>query len=141
MAKVDADQYVDIMRFYAHQMSLLDAQDVTGYVRTFTEDGVTHHVHRGQKLEGRAAILAHATKALPHYRTVVVRHWNDHYLVDETQDGEGFTVSYGSLVTLTDAEGRVRFESTFAVADVLVPVDGGLRVRSRTIVRDRPAEQ
>ncbi|MBT2388380.1 MULTISPECIES: nuclear transport factor 2 family protein [Streptomyces] len=138
MAEVSADLYVEVLRYYAQQMSLLDAQDIEAYVETFTEQGVTHHVHRGQKLEGRAAMLAHARQALPRYRGVVVRHWNDNYLMNEADDGS-ITVAYGSLVTLTEAEGIVRFESTYAVTDVLVRVDGRLRARSRTIVRDQPA--
>ncbi|MFI2346148.1 nuclear transport factor 2 family protein [Streptomyces sp. NPDC019443] len=138
MAEVGADLYVEVLRYYAQQMSLLDAQDIEAYVGTFTEQGVTHHVHRGQKLEGRAAMLAHARQALPRYRDVVVRHWNDNYLMNEADDGS-ITVAYGSLVTLTEAEGRVRFESTYAVTDVLVRVDGRLRAESRTIVRDQPA--
>ncbi|KFK86037.1 hypothetical protein IX27_31460 [Streptomyces sp. JS01] len=139
MAAVSTDQYVDILRFYAHQMSLLDAQDVKAYVKTFTEDGVTHHVHRGQSLDGRAAMLAHAEQALPRYRTVVVRHWNDHYLMERSEDGS-FVVSYGSLVTLTGAEGVTRFESSYAVSDVLVLEGGELLVKSRSLVRDEPAE-
>ena len=138
MAEVKADLYVEVLRYYAQQMSLLDAQDIEAYVETFTEQGVTHHVHRGQKLEGRAAMLAHARQALPRYRGVVVRHWNDNYLMSAADDGS-VTVAYGSLVTLTEAEGRVRFESTYAVTDVLVRVEGRLRARSRTIVRDQPA--
>jgi actinorhodin biosynthesis protein ActVIA len=137
MAEVSTDLYVQVLRFYAGQMALLDALDLDAYADTFTEDGVTHHVHRGQKLEGRAALLEHARAALPRYREVVVRHWNDNYRMDLAEDGS-VTVAYGSLVTLTDGEGQVRFESTYAVTDVLVRVDGRLRARSRTILRDRP---
>lgn len=68
----------------------------------------------------------------------MVRHWNDNYRMERAEDGS-LTVAYGSLVTLTDKEGQVRFESTYAVTDVLVRVDGRLRTRSRTLLRDRPA--
>lgn len=138
MAAVSTDLYVEVLRFYAGQMALLDSLDLEGYADTFTEDGVTHHVHRGQKLEGRSALLEHARAALPRYREVVVRHWNDNYRMEQGDDG-ALTVAYGSLVTLTDKEGQVSFESTYAVTDVLVRVDGRLRTRSRTLLRDRPA--
>ncbi|MFF7768531.1 nuclear transport factor 2 family protein [Streptomyces massasporeus] len=135
---MSTELYVEVLRFYAGQMALLDSLDLDGYADTFTEDGVTHHVHRGQKLEGREALLEHARAALPRYREVVVRHWNDNYRMEQAEDGS-LTVAYGSLVTLTDKEGQVRFESTYAVTDVLVRVDGRLRTRSRTLLRDRPA--
>lgn len=138
MAAVSTELYVEVLRFYAGQMALLDSLDLDGYADTFTEDGVTHHVHRGQKLEGREALLEHARAALPRYREVVVRHWNDNYRMEQAEDGS-LTVAYGSLVTLTDKEGQVGFESTYAVTDVLVRVDGRLRTRSRTLLRDRPA--
>lgn len=68
MAEVDAERYVEVLRFYARQMALLDRLDLDGYLGTFTEDGVTHHVHHGKKLEGRAAMRAFAEAALPRYR-------------------------------------------------------------------------
>ncbi|MFC8873105.1 nuclear transport factor 2 family protein [Streptomyces sp. NPDC057148] len=135
---MSTDVYVTVLRFYADQMAFLDALDLDAYAGTFTEDGVTHHVHRDHKLEGRAALLAHAREALPRYREVSVRHWNDNYRMDLADDGS-LTVTYGSLVTLTDKEGQVRIESTYAVTDLLVRVEGRLRVRSRTILRDRAA--
>lgn len=137
MATVGTDVYVEVLRFYAHQMSLLDSQDVEGYIDTFTENGVTHHVHHGTSLEGRTAMLEHARHALPRYRGLVARHWNDHYQMSEAEDGS-LTVSYSSLVTLTEEGGRVRFESTYAVTDILERADGRFQARSRTIIRDQP---
>ena len=67
-------------------MRLLDALDVEGYAQTFTEDGVTDHAHRSEKVEGRAALIAGASAALPRYKGVAVRHWNDHYLIDEVDE-------------------------------------------------------
>ncbi|GGJ96442.1 hypothetical protein GCM10010123_28010 [Pilimelia anulata] len=138
MTAVDAALHSEVLQFYAHQMRLLDALDLPAYAATFTADGVTRHVHRGQELRGREALLAHARQALPRYATVAVRHWNDHYAIAARADGV-LDVRYCSLVTLTDAEGRVRIESTFTVVDELVRVGGRLHTRSRTIDRDRPA--
>ncbi len=135
---VNAQVYVEVMTFYAGQMRLLDALDVEGYVQTFTEDGVTDHAHRGERLAGRAAMLAGAQAALPRYAGAAVRHWNDHYLIEQV-DENTLSVTYCSLVSRTDADGKVSFEPTFSIEDVLVRVGGRLLARSRTIHRDRPA--
>jgi hypothetical protein len=129
--------HFEVLTFYACQMRLLDALDVDGYAATFTEDGVTDHAHRGERVEGRAAMIAGAKHALPRYAGAAVRHWNDHYLID-TVDPDTLNVSYCSLVSRSDVDGNVTFEPTFFVEDVLVRVDGRLFTKSRTIDRDRP---
>jgi hypothetical protein len=138
VSPVSVEVHIEVQTFYARQMRLLDALDVQGYAQTFTEDGVTDHAHRDEKVEGRAALIAGATKALPRYEGVAVRHWNDHYLIDEI-DADTLRVTYCSLVTRTDLDGNVTFEPTFSIEDVLVRVDGQLYTRSRTIHRDLPA--
>lgn len=137
MSPVNVAVHIEVQTFYARQMRLLDALDVEGYAQTFTEDGVTDHAHRGEKVEGRAALIAGASAALPRYKGVAVRHWNDHYLIEEV-DEDTLNVTYCSLVTRTTAEGKVDFEPTFAIEDVLVRVDGQLLTKSRTIHRDLP---
>ena len=138
MSTVSADLYVEVQTFYAQQMRLLDALDVEGYAATFTEDGVTDHAHRGERVEGRAALIAGARQALPRCEGVAVRHWNDHYLIDVV-DTDTLNVTYRSLVSRCDLEGNVTFEPTFSVEDVLIRVGGKLYTRSRTIYRDEPA--
>ncbi|MEV6238708.1 nuclear transport factor 2 family protein [Lentzea sp. NPDC051838] len=135
MSPVSVEVHHEVLTFYARQMRLLDALDVDNYANTFTEDGVTDHAHRGEKVEGRAALIAGAKHALPRYKGVAVRHWNDHYLIDEVAENT-FEVTYCSLVTRTDAEGKVTFEPTFFIEDVLVRVDGQLFTKSRTVHRD-----
>jgi hypothetical protein len=135
--RTDPTLHLEVLTFYARQMALLDSLDVEGYVRTFTEDGVTDHAHRGERVEGRAAMLAGARAALPRYAGAAVRHWNDHYLIDEL-GADRWRVTYCSLVSRTAADGSVTFEPTFAITDVLARVDGELLTESRTIERDRP---
>ncbi len=139
MSRVSVEVHIEVQTFYAQQMRLLDALDIEGYAQTFTEDGVTDHAHRGEKVEGRAALIAGANAALPRYRGVAVRHWNDHYLIEEAGENT-LNVTYCSLVTRTDAEGKVTFEPTFYIEDVLVRTDGQLRTKSRTVHRDGQAE-
>jgi actinorhodin biosynthesis protein ActVIA len=136
---VNVAVHIEVQTFYARQMRLLDALDVEGYAQTFTEDGVTDHAHRGEKVEGRAALIAGASAALPRYKGVAVRHWNDHYLIEEV-DENTLNVSYASLVTRTTEEGQVSFEPTFSIDDVLVRIDGELYTKSRTIHRDLPVQ-
>lgn len=139
MSPVNVAVHIEVQTFYAQQMRLLDALDVEGYAQTFTEDGVTDHAHRGEKVEGRAALIAGASAALPRYKGVAVRHWNDHYLIEEV-DENTLNVSYASLVTRTTADGQVSFEPTFSIEDVLVRIDGKLYTKSRTIHRDLPVQ-
>jgi actinorhodin biosynthesis protein ActVIA len=130
--------YIEVKTFYALQMRLLDALDIEGYAATFTEDGVTDHAHRGEKVVGRAQLIAGAKAALPRYANGAVRHWNDHYVIEEVDDNT-INVSYCSLVTRTDKAGNVTFEPTFFIEDVLVRVNGELQAKSRTIHRDEPS--
>lgn len=139
MSNTNVAVYFEVLTFYARQMRLLDALDVNGYANTFTEDGVTDHAHRDEKVVGRAALVASSRTALPRYAGVAVRHWNDHYLIDQLGE-DTLAVSYRSLVTRTAVDGAVSFEPTFSVQDVLVRVDGELLTKSRTIYRDMPAE-
>ncbi|GAB2862597.1 nuclear transport factor 2 family protein [Actinocorallia aurea] len=137
-ATVPAEDYVAILAFYARQMHLLDALKVEDYAETFTEDGAVDHAHRGERLDGREAMLAMMRAALPRYRSVAVRHWFDHLLIEPTE--EGWKVAYYSLVTRTDAAGKVDFEPTFTVHDELVRgADGEIRTKLRVIHQDKPA--
>lgn len=138
MSPVSVTTYIEVKTFYALQMRLLDALDIEGYAATFTVDGITDHAHRGEKVVGRAQLIAGANAALPRYANGAVRHWNDHYLMEEV-DENTINVSYCSLVTRTDKAGTVTFEPTFFIEDVLVRVDGGLQAKSRTIHRDEPS--
>ena len=136
--KETAEEPVEILGFYARQCSLMDGLKIEEFADTFTEDGVIDHAHRGERLAGRAAMVAAMQAALPRYRSVVPRHWFDHYLVEKTADG--WRVDYVCLVTRTDAAGKVDFEPTFTVVDELVRTETGeIRTRERVIDQDRPA--
>jgi len=134
---IPAEDYVAILSFYARQMHLLDELKIEDYAETFTADGAVDHAHKGERADGREAMLAYMRAALPRYRTVVVRHWFDHLLIEPADDG--WKVDYYSLVTRTDAQGRVTFEPTFTVHDELtVDDDGRIRTRLRVIHQDGP---
>lgn len=140
MKQPSAELYVEVQTFFARQMRLLYARDLEGYVGTFTEDGVLEHASRGDRQQGRAELLASLTRALPHYRGVMVRHWYDKLVVEPADDGS-VQVEYYALVSRTDSTGAVHFEPTFSVTETLVREDGALRTRRRVITRDTPSDE
>ncbi|GAA2382401.1 nuclear transport factor 2 family protein [Streptomyces glaucosporus] len=136
--KVTGDLYAEVQTFYARQMRRVDALDIEGFADTFTDDGVVVHAN-GERAQGREAMVAGMRANLPRYRDIAVRHWFDHLLIEtDPRDEDTLRVSYYTLVTQTDREGRVSFQPTFTVEDVLVRRDGELLTRERVIHRDTP---
>ncbi|WP_055586905.1 nuclear transport factor 2 family protein [Peterkaempfera griseoplana] len=140
-SEVTGDLYAEVRTFYARQMRRVDALDIEGFADTFTEDGVVVHAN-GARAEGRAEMVAGMYANKPRYRDIAVRHWFDHLLIEPVVGGEEgeLRVSYYSLVSLADREGRLTFEPTFTVEDVLVRRGGRLLTRERVIHRDLPVE-
>ncbi|QOV35695.1 nuclear transport factor 2 family protein [Streptomyces ferrugineus] len=137
---VSGDLYAEVQTFYARQMRRVDALDIAGFADTFTEDGEVVHAG-GQRQRGRAEMIAGMRANLPRYRDIAVRHWFDHLLIEtDPADEDTLRVSYYTLVTQTDRDGKVSFQPTFTVEDVLVRRDGRLLTRSRVIHRDTPVE-
>lgn len=136
---VNAELYTEVQQYYANQMRLLDNLKIEDYAATFTPDGWIEHAHRGERAEGRTAMIEGMYAALPRYKGVVVRHWFDHLIVEPSDDGS-LKVSYYTLVTRVNKEGHVVFEPTFTIDDVLVRIDGKLHTKSRYIIKDTPAE-
>jgi actinorhodin biosynthesis protein ActVIA len=138
--QVSGELYAEVRTFYAWQMRRVDALDIEGFAATFVADGKVVHAG-GHVQNGREEMLAGMRAALPRYRDIAVRHWFDHLLIEtDPADEDVLRVSYYSLVTQTDREGKVSFEPTFTVEDELVRRDGRLFTRTRTIHRDTPVE-
>ncbi|MFF7335518.1 nuclear transport factor 2 family protein [Streptomyces sp. NPDC090306] len=137
--QVTGDLYAEVQTFYAQQMRRVDSLDIEGFAATFTEDGEVVHAG-GQRQSGRDEMIAGMRAALPRYKDIATRHWFGHLLIEpDPADEDTVRVSYYTLVTLTDREGKVSFQPTFTVDDVLVRRDGGLLNRSRVIRRDTPS--
>lgn len=132
-----ADLHEEIRDFYARQMRAVDNLQIEEYIQTFAEDGWIDHSHRGDKQVGHEVMRAKLNEALPRYKGVVPRHWFDHLVIDPNPDGT-IGVTYISLVTLTQPDGKIVFEPTFTIEDVLVWVDGKLKTQSRYIIKDEP---
>ncbi|MFI5807696.1 nuclear transport factor 2 family protein [Streptomyces sp. NPDC051561] len=136
--QVSGDLYAEVQTFYAHQMRRVDSLDIEGFADTFTEDGAVVHAG-GNRQSGRAEMVAGMRASLPRYRGIAVRHWFDHLLIEvDGNDADTVRVSYYTLVTLTDSEGKVSFQPTFTVEDELVRRGGQLYTRERVIHRDEP---
>ena len=70
-----------------------------------------------------------------YYDGLVYRYWFDRMLI-EPRDEDTLRVRYQAIVSLTDAQGKVSFEPTTTVEDVLVRRDGELYTRSRVVTHD-----
>uniref|UniRef100_A0AAU3GQI8 Nuclear transport factor 2 family protein n=1 Tax=Streptomyces sp. NBC_01401 TaxID=2903854 RepID=A0AAU3GQI8_9ACTN len=155
---VSADLYVEIQQFYARQMPLLEERRLEEFLETLTEDGSIEHRPSGWKLEGRAQLLSEmqarrgdperplvaetsaraAREAnVPYYDGIVYRYWFDRMRVDVI-DEDTLRVGYQAIVSMTDTSGKVSFEPTTRVEDVLVRRDGELYTRSRVVTHDSP---
>lgn len=131
------DLYLEVQQFFARQMQLLDARDITGYAGTFTEDAVFGHSPNREPARTRAGILRdleaiHARLAEdPQQR----RHMFTMIDIEPKDDGSITSACYALIVT-TRPGGRPELVRSCVVNDVLVREDGRLLVRSRMVDHD-----
>ncbi|MGW1196758.1 nuclear transport factor 2 family protein [Streptomyces sp. NPDC002536] len=157
--RVGAELYVEVQQFYALQMPLLEERRLEEFLETMTEDGSIEHRPGGWKLEGRQTLLKEMSERrgdpdkplveeisarearennVAYYDGLVYRYWFDRMRIRELHGGD-LNVRYQAVVTMTDAKGKVSFEPTTTVEDVLVRRDGELYLRSRVVTHDSPA--
>ncbi|MEU8032351.1 nuclear transport factor 2 family protein [Streptomyces sp. NPDC049099] len=157
--RVTADLYIEVQQFYAHQMPLLEERRFEEFLQTLTEDGSIEHRPGGWRIEGRRQLLTEMQqrrgdperplvdevsareareKNIAYYDGLVYRYWFDRMRI-EPVDEDTLHVRYQAIVSMTDASGKVSFEPTTVVEDVLVRVDGELYTRSRVVTHDSPA--
>ncbi|MGY1452336.1 nuclear transport factor 2 family protein [Streptomyces sp. SS8] len=135
--RVSADLRAEVQDFYAYQMPLLEDRRIEEFAGTFTEDGVYAHAKDGWELVGRQSLVSEMRAAVPHYGTSVFRHWFDKMVIEAVGD-DTLRVVFRALVSVTDEEGRVSFEPSSTIEDVLVRRGGELYTRSRTVRHDIP---
>ncbi|MER0443351.1 nuclear transport factor 2 family protein [Streptomyces sp. Edi4] len=156
--RVTADLYVEVQQFYARQMPLLEERRLEEFLETLTEDGSIEHRPGGWRLEGRAQLLTEMRqrrgdperplveevsarearqKNIAYYDGLVYRYWFDRMRIDPVGE-DTLHVRYQAIVSMTDAAGKVSFEPTTVVEDVLVRIDGELYTRSRLVTHDSP---
>ncbi|MEC4017336.1 nuclear transport factor 2 family protein [Streptomyces sp. H27-D2] len=154
--RVSAELYVEVQQFYARQMPLLEDRRLEEFLETFTEDCTMEHQPFGWKFEGRVQLLKEMSarrgdaqrprveetsarrardENIPYYDGLVYRYWFDRMRI-EPQDDDSLWVRYQAMVTLTDGDGKVSFEPTTIVEDLLIRRDGELYTRSRMVTHD-----
>ncbi len=147
--RVTADLYVEVQQFYARQMPLLEARKLEEFLETLTEDGSIEHRPGGWKLEGRRQLLTEMQgrrgdpreareQNVSYYDGLIYRYWFDRMHIEPVGE-DTLKVRYQAIVSMTDAAGKVSFEPTTVVDDVLVRIDGELYTRSRVVTHDSPA--
>jgi actinorhodin biosynthesis protein ActVIA len=153
---VGADLYIEVQQFYARQMPLLEERRLEEFLTTFTDDCVLEHQPFGWRFDGKTDLLkemsarrgdpdrplSEQTSArrareenIAYYDGLVYRYWFDRLLVEPADDGT-LRVRYQTIVSLTDRNGKVSFEPTTVVRDVLIRKDGKLYTKSRLITHD-----
>ncbi len=129
--------YAEVQQFYADHMHLLDAGDGEGWARTFTEDGSFAPPSLPEPVVGRAALAEGVDKAAAALAEAgeVHRHLLGMVSVRPGEDGSLSVRSYAQIIA-TARGGSPRLHLMCVCDDVLVRVDGELKVRERRVTRD-----
>ncbi|MGW5969654.1 nuclear transport factor 2 family protein [Streptomyces sp. NPDC055186] len=130
----DPGTYLQIQRFYARQMQLLDDGRAEDWARTFTRDGVFEV--GGEAVRGAADIARAARRTTDRFAAegVTRRHWIGMLTVDGKPD-EATARSY-AVVLETPRDGDPVLRRSTVCTDVLVREADEWRVKHRTITRD-----
>ncbi|MET8833218.1 nuclear transport factor 2 family protein [Micromonospora sp. NPDC004540] len=137
---VSTDLYAEVLQFYARQMQALDNGDFQAYADSFTDDGEFTHSPGLPPARTRAGIAAELTDF--HRRrfsglAVQRRHWFNHVVLDHRDDGGIDATSYALVLTVHPSVKQPEIGPSCVVRDVLVRVDGDLRLRSRRVDHDQ----
>ncbi|MET8944913.1 nuclear transport factor 2 family protein [Streptomyces sp. NPDC004542] len=130
-------RYAEVQWFYARQMQQLDLGKAGPWARTFTEDAVFDVPTLPEPVRGRAGLVAAVERA--HARLAEAGERHRHFMgmvdvlerADGTLDVRSYTTVYASV-----AGGVSRVHRVCVCEDVLVRVDGELRVAHRKVTRD-----
>ncbi|WP_432054877.1 nuclear transport factor 2 family protein [Streptomyces sp. bgisy022] len=130
----DPGIYLQVQRFYARQMQLLDDGRAEDWARTFVHDGV--FAVGGEAVRGVADIARAARRTTDRFAAegITRRHWIGMLTVDGKPD-EVTARSY-AVVLETPPDGDPVFRRSTVCTDILVREAGEWRVRHRTVTRD-----
>jgi actinorhodin biosynthesis protein ActVIA len=135
---VTAELYALVQHFYARQMQALDANRFEEYAATFIEDGVFQHTPSAPPAVTRENIVAELIRFNQRYEGDPVRrrHWFNHLVLDEQEDGTLKATIYALVIT-TRPGAAPEIKPSCVVEDVL-EVDGGqVLARSRAVSHDQ----
>ncbi|MGW4055377.1 nuclear transport factor 2 family protein [Streptomyces sp. NPDC004779] len=154
--RISAELWVEVQQFYAHQMPLLEARRLEEFLETFTDDCTLEHLPFGWRFDGKTQLLKEMSarrgdaakprvdetsarrareENIAYYDGLVYRYWFDRMLIQPADD-DSLKVRYQAIVSMTDAGGKVSFEPTTVVEDLLVRRDGELYTHSRLVTHD-----
>ncbi|MFI5807683.1 nuclear transport factor 2 family protein [Streptomyces sp. NPDC051561] len=156
--RVTPELWIEVQQFYARQMPLLEGRRLEEFLETLTDDCTLEHFPFGWRFEGKVQLLAEMKarrgdasaprteevsarvareRNIPYYNGLVYRYWFDRMLIEPQPDGT-LQVRFQAIVSMTDGQGKVSWEPTTVVDDVLVrdAGDGELRTRDRVITHD-----
>jgi hypothetical protein len=133
---VDNDLYLEIQRFYARQMRLLDSAAVSQWAETFTEDGVFAAAGL-EPVAGRSTIAAAAGEARARLAAAgrQHRHWIGMLTVDRGA-GETLIATSYAMVIEVPVGGDAKLHRSTVCTDELVSGPDGWLVRHRRVARD-----
>jgi|HubBroStandDraft_1064217.scaffolds.fasta_scaffold02909_11 hypothetical protein len=133
----ETDLFVNVQRFYARQMRMLDEGLTAQWADTFTPDGVFAQNVAPAPLCGRAAIAAAASGRVETLRRegMVRRHWLGMLEVEQRQDGTVWT-RYYALAMGTPRDGPLNVYVSTVNEDILLQTADGLRVIHRQVLHD-----
>jgi actinorhodin biosynthesis protein ActVIA len=132
------DLYVQIQRFYAAQIHLLDDVRADDFAATFTEDGEFSYDASRPTARGRSAIAQAVIGYNERFRDDPVqrRHWLGMIDFRHQEDGTIHTTFY-ALVLTTRKEKTPLIGPSCVTRDVLIlDQDGRLYTRSRIVEHD-----
>lgn len=136
---VSADLYLEVQQFYAWQMRLLDDGLTAQWADTFTEDGVFDANGHPQPVQGRDKIATGALAARKALDASDVRHrhWLGMLTVTHQNDNDGDLLARSyAIVFEIPLGGAASLKFSTVCEDLLVRVDGVLKVKDRQVTRD-----
>ncbi|MGC5033497.1 nuclear transport factor 2 family protein [Micromonospora sp. DT229] len=133
-----ADLYAEVQQFYAHHIWLLDEGAADEVAETFTEDvSMVSPPKVPEPIRGRAALHTGLLKVAETLAAQGVRYRRCHSMMSVApQPGGELRVRSYVLVVRTVQGGESVVHAMCVCEDVLVRVDGELKVRERVVTRD-----
>ncbi|MGH3699547.1 MAG: nuclear transport factor 2 family protein [Pseudonocardiaceae bacterium] len=129
--------YAEVLHFYGRQMQALDNRDFEAFAATFTEDGIFKHSPELDPAQTRPGIVEslHEFNKKFNDDPVQRRHWFNHLVVEQEEDGTLRSTGYALVIT-TRSGGKPNMGPSCVMNDVLIREEDTLRVQSRMIDHD-----
>lgn len=134
---VSAEQYAEILQFYARHVWLLDEGRAEEWADQFTPDGEFGQNVKPEPRRGRRAIAESMRRGMASLaaRGITRRHWFGMVVAEPEPDGAVRT-RYYAVVFETPRGGEARVYLSTTAEDVLEKRDGGWLVRRRLVSHD-----